>query len=200
MGQRPFPGEDELRFIVQRIEDGASDAEIQKDLMKYGPSGRVLPGQHGVYGEVGIRTIRNIRRVYEATTELTRSKIKQPDTILDKANVEHLAQIQTLIQKWSNSFETRYHPANMHVWPPHYGIEQDKLFPHVLDHCPSIKDKYQALRSKRSEYQTQSSKLKKSQSGQWQQTFFDAERELRDALELSLLSQEYIKHKCDLCP
>jgi hypothetical protein len=200
MGKQPFPREDKLRFIVQRIEEGATDAEIQEDLMENGPSGKVPRGEYGAFGEVGIRTLRNIRQVYEVTMGLTKSKIKQPDTTLNKANEEHLAQIQALIQKWSNSFETRYHPANMYVWPPHYGVEQDKLFPHVLDHCPSIKDKYQALQSKKNEYQIQSSELKKSQSGQWQQTFSEAERELRDALEMSLLSQEHIRHKCDLCP
>jgi hypothetical protein len=166
MGKQPFPGEEKLRFIVRRIEKGASDAEIQENLMEYGPSGKVPQGQHGVFGEVGIRTIHNIRRVYEVTMELAKSKTKQPDTTLDKASEEHLAQIQAFVQKWSNSFETRYHLAN--VWPPHYGFEQDKLFPYVLNHCPLIKDKYQALQGKRNEYQIQSSELKKSQSGQWQ--------------------------------
>lgn len=199
MGKKPFPREDKLRFIIQRIGEGASDAEIQEDLLKYGPSGKVPSGQYGVFGDVGIRTLRNIRQVYEVTKELIRTQPKQQDLTLGKADAEHLDQIQALIQKWSNSFDVRHRSADAYVLPPRYGVEHDKLFPYVLDHCSSINDKYQALQSKKNEYQIQPSELKKSQSGQWRQAFIEAEGELRDALEISLLCHEYMTHKCDLC-
>jgi hypothetical protein len=82
MGNQPFPREDKLRFIIQRISEGATDAEIQEDLLRHGPVGKVTAGQFGAFGEVGIRTIRNIRRVYEVTKELTQSQPRLPDLLL----------------------------------------------------------------------------------------------------------------------
>lgn len=200
MGRQKFPREDKLRFIIQRIGEGASDAEIEEDLLKYGPSGEVPSGQFGAFGEVGIRTLRNIRQVYEVTKELIKTQTKQLDPYLRKASDEHLDQIRALVQRWRNSFDARYRPADAYVLPPRYGVEQDKLFPYVLGHCPSVNDKYQALLSKRNEYQIQSGELKKSQSEQWRQAFIEAEGKLRDALDTSLLSHEYLTHKCGLCP
>ena len=60
----------------------------------------VPPGQFGAFGEVGIRTLHNIRWVYEDTKELIGTKIKQLDLSLGKANDERLAQIRALVQKW----------------------------------------------------------------------------------------------------
>lgn len=200
MGKQPFPREDKLRFIIQRISEGASDAQIEQDLLKYGPSGKVPFGQYGAFGEVGIRTLRNIRQVYQVAKELIKTQTEQLDLNIGKANDEHLAQIQALIQRWRNSFDARYRPVDVYVFPPRYGVEQDKLFPYVLDHCPSINTKYQALLTKKNEYQIQSSEPEKSQSGQWRQAFVEAEGKLRDALDTSLLSHEYMTHKCGLCP
>ena len=199
MGQKPFPREDKLQFIIKRIGEGASDAEIQEDLLKFGPSGRVPRGQRGIFGEVGIRTIRNIRQVYEVTKELIRTQTKEHDLTLGKADTEHLDQIQLLVQKWKNSFDTKHRPVDVYVLPPSYGVEQEKLFPYALDHCPSVNDEYQALLEKRSDYQAQASELKKSQSEQWRQTFIEMEGKLREALEMCLLSHEYSRHRCTLC-
>lgn len=199
MGQKPFPREDKLQFIIKRIGEGASDAEIQEDLLKFGPSGRVPRGQRGVFGEVGIRTIRNIRQVYEATKELTKTQTKERNLTLAKTDAEHLDEIQLLIQKWRNSFDTRHRPVDVYVLPPSYSVEQEKLFPYALDHCPSVNDEYQALLDKRSEYQAQLSELKKGQSAQWRQTFMKMGGNLRDALEMCLLSHEYSRHRCPLC-
>ena len=199
MGQKPFPREDKLQFIIKRIGEGASDAEIQEDLLEFGPSGRVPRGQHGVFGEVGIRTIRNIRQVYVVTKELTKTQTKGQDFAIRKANAEHLDAIQLLIQKWRSSFDTRYRPVDGYVLPPSYGFEQEKLFPYVLAHCPSVNDEYQTLMDKKREYQAQSSELKKIQSAKWRQTFIKIEGELKDALEMSLLSHEYSRHRCELC-
>ena len=156
-------------------------------------------GQYGVFGDVGIRTLRNIRQVYEVTKELIRAQLKQQDLTLGKADAEHLDQIQSLIQKWSNSFDVRHRSADAYVLPPRYGVEHDKLFPYALVHCPSVNDEYQALLNKRSDYKIQSSELKKSQAGQWQQAFIEMEGKLRDTLEMCLLSHEYSRHRCALC-
>ena len=199
MGQKPFPRENKLQFIIKRIDEGASDAEIQEDLLEFGPSGRVPRGQHGVFGEVGIRTIRNIRQVYVVTKELIKTQTKGQDLAIGKANAEHLDAIQLLIQKWRNSFDTRFRTVDVYVLPPSYSVEQEKLFPYALVHCPSANDEYQALLEKRSEYQAQASELRKSQSEQWRQTFIEMEGKLRDALEMCLLSYEYSRHKCTVC-
>jgi murein DD-endopeptidase MepM/ murein hydrolase activator NlpD len=148
------------------------------------------------------RSIRQIQRYIEQVDKESARKSTGDDlnqTALSKAYDTHFAEVRSFIEHWKGVVEKRSSPFHV-AWPPHYGAEQDKFFPYVLDHCPSIKDKYQALQSKRNKYQIQSSELKKSQSGQWEQTFIEAEGELRDALEMSLLSQEYIRHKCDLCP
>jgi hypothetical protein len=200
MGRKPFPREDTLRFIVQKISEGASDAEIQEGLLEFGPSGRVPRGQHGVFGEVGIRTIHNIRQVYEVTGELISAQAKQQNFTFVNANVKHLEQVQAIIQKWNESLITRHRSADTYVLPPHYNVEQDKLFPYALAHCPSVNDNYQVLLSKSGEYQKQSNELNTSQLEQWKQVFAEMEDKLRDSLEMSLLSQEYIRHRCDLCP
>lgn len=96
MGQRSFPREDKLRFIIERINSGASDAEIQEDLVKYGPSGRVSPGQFGAFGEVGIRTIRNIRETYEISREVIRKNVLEQDTILKKLTMSILNRFEPL--------------------------------------------------------------------------------------------------------
>lgn len=145
------------------------------------------------------RSIRQIQRYVEQVDKEISTESSLNQTALNKAHDKHLTEVRSYIEHWKGIVEKR--SSSFHVvWPPYYGVEQDKLFPYILDHCPLIKDKYQALRSSINEYQVQSSELKKSSSEQWQQIFIKAERQLRDALEMSLLSQEYIKHRCDLCP
>lgn len=77
--------------------------------------------------------------------------------------------------------------------------EEDKLFPHVLKHCPSINSKYQILVAKRNEYRNQSVELKENKFEEWRQDFIKIERELKEALYMSLLKHEYLTNKCDLC-
>jgi len=200
MGQRPFPREASLRFIIQRIGEGATDAEIQEDLLMHGPSGKMSYNEYGVFGRVGIRTLRNIRQVYGVAKELGATQAKEQDLTLEKAKAQHLDQIQALVQKWSNSFDAGHRPVDVYVLPPRYVVEQDELFPYALDHCPSVNDTYQVLQNERKEYQIQTSEPKKSQSGRWKEAFVKIEGELRNALRMSLLNQEYTRHRCDLCP
>jgi hypothetical protein len=69
MGQRPFPRQEKLKFIVKKILEGASEAEIQDALTQYGPDGYVKGG-YGVFGEVGSRTIANIKSVVVCAQEM----------------------------------------------------------------------------------------------------------------------------------
>ncbi len=77
MGRRSFPGQEQSRFIIERIIGGSSDGAIQKALTEYGPSGRVKPGEYGAYSEVGFRTIANIRQV----VNLTREQVKEDEVV-----------------------------------------------------------------------------------------------------------------------
>lgn len=77
MGRRSFPRQDKLKFIVERIIGGSPDGEIQDALTEYGPFGRVKRGEYGAYGEVGLRTIANIRLV----VELTREQVKEDKVV-----------------------------------------------------------------------------------------------------------------------
>ena len=199
MGQKPFPGEEKLRFIVERMDGGASDAEIQDDLVTYGASGKVESGHYSVFGEVGSRTLHNIRRVHEITREMVGQRINAPDSALTQARRDHLEDIRALLDRWRRSFDAGLRPTGTYRWPPSYGVETESLFPYVLHHCPSVNGSYTALCNRRTEYHLQSSGRSESQSRQWQQTFIEAERKLKETLEISLLSYEYVTHKCGLC-
>jgi hypothetical protein len=145
------------------------------------------------------RSPRQIQRYIEQVAKEISTESSLNQTTLNKAYDEHFAEVRSFIEHWKGIVEKR--SSSFHVvWPPHYGFEQDKLFIYVLDHCPSIKDQYQALLGIRNEYQTKSDELNRNSSEQWQRTFVEAERKLRDTLEMSLLSQEYIRYRCDLCP
>lgn len=149
------------------------------------------------------RSTRQIQRYISQHNERIAEKSLHDDLdekiIAINTRKKHLDQIQVLIQKWRNSFDTRHRPINSYVLPPIYGVEQERLFPYALNHCPSVNNEYKALLKTRRKYQAQSSELKKSQSERWRQTFIKTESKLRDALGKCLLSHEYSRHRCCLC-
>jgi len=130
------------------------------------------------------------------TTESLGNALDQIITI--KAHDEHLTEIRAFIERWKVLIENRDSPVRV-VWPPYYhGLEHDELFSHVLQHCPSINVKYQALKSVRDRYESEKKSASKVRNRR--KTFTEAERQLRSAIEISLLSHEYSRHRCDLCP
>ncbi len=199
MGQKPFPGEEKLRFIVERMDGGASDAEIQDDLATYGASGKVESGHYGVFGEVGSRTLHNIRRVHEITRAMVGQRANAPDSALAQARRDHLEDVRALRERWRRSFDAELRPAGTYRMPPGYSVEQDKLFSYVLAHCPSVNASYRVLLTKRDEYRGQPIESKQSLAEQWKQAFIGAEAGLREALDMSLLKHEHVAGTCDLC-
>lgn len=140
------------------------------------------------------------RYISQVTEKMTKESLGNTiDQIVTiKAQDEHLTEIRTFIERWKDLIENRNSPVRV-VWPPYYhGLERDELFSYVLQHCPSINVKYQPLKSLRDKYESE--KESASKVGNYRKTFAEAEKQLRDAIEMGLLSYEYSMHRCDLCP
>lgn len=147
------------------------------------------------------RSPRQIQRYISQVTErMTKESLGNAlDQVVNiNAYVEHIAEIHTFIERWKGLIENRNSRVRV-VWPPYYhGLERDELFSYVLRHCPSINVKYQALKSVRDKYESE--KESASKVGNYGKTFAEAEKQLRHAIEMGLLSHEYSRHRCDLCP
>lgn len=66
----------------------------------------------------------------------------------------HLSQIRNLLQLWHKTLpeSLSYILEGFRVMTDYTEAEYEELFPYMLQHCPSINDKYQSFKAKREEY------------------------------------------------
>jgi len=107
MGQKAFPDDKKLQFIIAQLIDNRSDNEIQEALESNGPAGEIPRGKHGAFGAVGSRTLLHIRSIFYITKVLLEPRfVLLNDPSIRKAKVEHLDEIRRLIEYWRNILVT----------------------------------------------------------------------------------------------
>ena len=86
-------------------------------------------------------------------TELERLKgkaLEKTQSIIPKAKEEHLGKIRDLLKAWERNI--RYHILNKNPCVLiAYEVEDDKLFPLLLQHCPLVHNCYQKLKPLRTD-------------------------------------------------
>jgi len=103
----------------------------------------------------------HLRNDYEAISQLAEKSMKteqeaqtkQPESAYSKFSVDHLSAIQDSMKRYIFTLSEHMQLESLYL-PYEYlhTIDGDKMFPHVLEHCPSIKDKYEVIRTKREDY------------------------------------------------
>ena len=103
----------------------------------------------------------HLRNDYEAITQLAaegmkteqEAQTKQLKSTYSKFSADHLSDIQDSIKQYISSLGGHMLLGQLHL-PDEYwhSTEHDKMFPHVLEHCPSIRHKYEVFRTKREDY------------------------------------------------
>ncbi len=140
MGQKPFPREEKLNFIIRRLSEGATGSEIQDDLDNYGPEGKVILGEHGAFLRVGPRTLDNIKAVYNTTEGILKDRLRrESDPALQKAQEEHLGEISRLINEWKAAIKPpRIDEVYLHEVsaPWAESCERNPLFKGMKEHLP----------------------------------------------------------------
>jgi hypothetical protein len=76
-------------------------------------------------------------------SELDRLKGESPKNvglIITRAKEEHIEQIQQLLLDWRRDIRLKGAVA------PSYPVECEQMFPFVLEHCPSLRERYEVLK------------------------------------------------------
>ncbi len=177
MGQKPFPREEKLIFIIRRLAEGATDSEIQDDLDSYGPEGKVPKGKYGVFLRVAPRTLNNIRAVYKATEEILTDRLRrESDPILEKAQHDHLGEISNLIGEWKGAIKiSKIDEVYLHEdsapWAETW-FEKQPLFEGVNEHLPHLSfktlwDNYSLWKKAETQYRDACKNLRRKIRQSW---------------------------------
>lgn len=233
MSKQSKPKREELEFLFKLFLEGYSDGDVLTEYTRLEEEQKLkFPYR------TDIRLVKQIRGEFDAARTILEPYLKaQIDPSSAKAREEHLAEIRRRIEGWEQEL-VKLQLVSSHI-PLKYQWEWDVLFNKALQHCPTIKAKYECLEKKRNEFNKKAKEIEAELSSETpggrlteqvldlkpelEQTYFriaskyskrkevegliiDAqnlrklEESLLEAIEISLLTKEYVTNRCDYCP
>jgi excisionase family DNA binding protein len=82
----------------------------------------------------------------------------------ESSKQEHLDEIRSMLHDWRNDLQSDLDSSSLERF--YFRVENEKLFPYMLQHCPSLHELYQVVKFAREEYELWLREEHKLQVGQ----------------------------------
>lgn len=148
------------------------------------------------------RHIWSLRNDYEEILKLHKSILgesKPVDTIYMKARDEHLSAILRLLKRVAEQEWGNYESLSDILLGDITKGEHDELFPMLLQHCPSIRDKYEKAKMLKSKLPTIHLDDYVDEHSASVQSYFGGKYDIKRAAK-TCLSNFDLSSTCDYCP